>query len=114
MPVAKDQRLYWDAEVGGFPEWIYNPYDRARWRELTIPGGWYVYTMFGASRPPLYIGMTGNLARRLAQHARTKPWWRQVDHIIVGLADSEADAREWETRYIRLAQPVYNIAGVAY
>ncbi|BCI54979.1 hypothetical protein NIIDNTM18_42570 [Mycolicibacterium litorale] len=102
-------RLYWDAEVGDFPEWIYDPNDRTRWHQLTIPDGWYVYTMFGVSRPALYIGMTGHLYRRLAQHARSKPWWTEVDHIIVGLAESREAAHEWERRYIRRANPVYNL-----
>jgi excinuclease UvrABC nuclease subunit len=103
--------LYWDDEVGSMPEWT-NASDRQRWRELSIPDHWFVYAIFGKSLPTLYIGFTGNVARRLTQHSKLKPWWPAVDHIIIGLADSESEAREWEKRYIRRVQPIYNIAGV--
>lgn len=107
--------LFWDDEVGEFPEWIYDPNDRARWRELTLPGCWYVYVMFGAGGCDphyLYIGMTNNIARRLGQHARSKPWWPQIGHIIVGRAESEAAARIWERSYIGRTRPAHNIVGV--
>jgi hypothetical protein len=102
-----------------FPEWIHDPNDRTRWRELNVAGGWfvynigrYIYAKDGYGPSPLYIGSTGNLERRLRDHQRNKWWWPGVDVIMVGLADSEDDARAWERRYIGIARPIFNIVGV--
>jgi hypothetical protein len=102
-----------------WPEWIYNPNDRGRWRQLNLPGGWFVYNMGrhvygkdGRGTQSLYIGFTGNLEQRLRHHQRSKWWWPAVDEILVDLSESQADARDFERRYITRVQPVFNIMGV--
>ncbi len=94
-----------------FPEWIDDPNDRSRWRELNIPNSWFVYAAFPAKERghrPIYIGMTNNLERRLLQHQRARWWWSEVDHFIVDLERSKRDAIDHEKRYIQVTSPCYN------
>jgi predicted GIY-YIG superfamily endonuclease len=104
--------MHWDVDdYRPFPEWIHDPNDRIRWRELNVPGHWFVYAAFpDRTRPPrpIYIGMTSNLERRLIQHQRSRWWWGEVDHFIVSLADTKREALENEKRYIHITSPCYN------
>lgn len=70
----------------------------------------YVYRAFDQDGRLLYVGMTGNLANRWAEH-RTGSLWSSLmaGYRIVGpFATREAAAR-YERQAIQTEQPAYNI-----
>ena len=69
-----------------------------------------VYALYDSAGDALYVGMTGDLPRRLAVHAR-KEWWRQVDHLNASLYPTRDEARAGERRLIDDLQPAWNIQG---
>ena len=70
----------------------------------------YVYTIRSESGEALYVGMTGRLAQRIAQHAATKPWFTPSVAIEIEELPDRASAAAMEARLIRELQPTYNIA----
>lgn len=70
-----------------------------------------VYRMFSASGQLLYVGMTGDLGRRLDGHAE-KRWFPKVTSIALEWFPSEDAARIAERDAIRSEHPVHNIAGI--
>ncbi len=113
---GKDPRLFWDQDAADsgdnpyIPEFI-SPSNPAEWRAIAEPGFWYVYILYTdhIRRHPVYVGMTGDVSRRLAQHKTTKAWWPLVHRIIVDRCSSQGEARELEERFIRRMKPLFNV-----
>lgn len=92
-----------------FPEWV-GPNDLAKWRWINTPGYWFVYCVYAPvhNTPPLYIGITNHIHRRLCQHRSTKAWWPLAEGVIVSRVPTEREARDWERNWIRLSKPLFN------
>ena len=71
-----------------------------------------LYRLFDAAGSLLYVGVTGDLRGRLAQHAADKPWWSQVARKTVTWYGSRSDALRAETAAIFNEHPRYNVAGI--
>jgi len=116
MNSSARQRPFWDQDAADrddnpyFPEFL-SPENPAEWRAIVEPGYWYVYILYTphVCRNPVYVGMTNDVSRRLAQHKKLKAWWPLVDHIIVDRCDSKDEARELEERFIHRMQPLFNV-----
>jgi hypothetical protein len=75
------------------------------------PRGQYVYLLWGPdSRCPLYVGRSGNLMSRLAQHQRN-PDKADVVRVQVIPCANFAYSVELESQLIRVYQPPLNKAG---
>lgn len=119
-PIVTDgspRRLFWDQDAAAagdnpyFPEFLY-PVDPRGWKRIAIPGRWFVYNLHTTLiRPPVYVGMTGNVNRRLREHMKDKAWWPLVDRIIVDCCATREEALELEERCIHIKRPLVNIAG---
>lgn len=70
-----------------------------------------VYWLFDTDGVLLYIGMTHDLAGRLAQHAMTKDWWWRVDPTLTAtrVYPSHDDAAEGEIAALAADEPSYNV-----
>lgn len=68
-----------------------------------------LYRLYASKDFLLYVGITGNLANRLAQHAAEKNWWPEVVRKTVVLYPSRAEAKAAETAAIHEERPVYNV-----
>lgn len=93
---------------------IINASDPSSWRRLSRPGWWFVYTMHESQRRisvPLYVGMTGDLYRRLSIHRRDRVWWPLVGDIVLERFASKQDAAEAEELRIHKLRPLFNITG---
>lgn len=67
-----------------------------------------VYTFADKAGEPLYIGSSGNLMRRVQQHAYERGWWLEVASIEVEHHLSISDARFAEHTAIVENRPKYN------
>jgi DnaJ-class molecular chaperone len=56
----------------------------------------------------LYVGVSGDPSRRIAQHERSKPWWHAVTQIELEHFVTRDEALAAEERAIRVEQPTYN------
>lgn len=73
----------------------------------------WVYRAYCKHGGLLYVGITGALSRRLAQHRKHKPWWRhEVARVIAYQFPDRASARRAELAAITYDQPFYNVEGV--
>jgi len=66
-----------------------------------------VYRCYSDSGQLLYVGETGDLGTRLADHAK-KPWFVQVRGITLESYADELDALKAERRAIHVEHPKYN------
>lgn len=81
------------------------------------PRGHFVYMVWGENvveengedRDILYIGMTGRILMRLAQHANDSEWWHYADHIDVFQYATRQAALEVEQWMITRYGPLYNV-----
>lgn len=68
-----------------------------------------LYRMFDRAGRLLYIGISFNAGERATQHAESKPWWPQVDHIRIEHLECDRESalrrEEWA---IRAERPKYN------
>lgn len=67
----------------------------------------HVYTIWSGTTP-VYVGQTGNVARRLREHARGSYWYRNVTHISVVPCESRSEARRVEAHCIGKLRPLGN------
>lgn len=110
------RRPFWDNDAAArgdnpyFPEFV-SPSNPSGWRAIVEPGRWYVYVLYSddVQRHPVYVGMTNDVSRRLAQHRKGKAWWPLVHRIIVDRCDTKAEAREREKLLIHQTQPLFNV-----
>ena len=67
-----------------------------------------VYRLFSADCELLYVGVSGELCRRLREHSRRAPWWARADH---GTTEQHTDwfsARAAERLAITDESPTHN------
>lgn len=67
-----------------------------------------VYRCYGAEGALLYIGMTGDVTRRMIQHRCNSPWGRSVVRIEVTIHQSREEAFRVEAEEITLRSPKWN------
>lgn len=73
------------------------------------PGGpWAVYELFNDAGDLLYVGMSGNVARRLAQHESGKEWWIDVATVRIRRYVSKKDAAAKEKIRVLCGEPRHN------
>lgn len=70
-----------------------------------------VYRAYAADGTALYIGMTGNLERRLFEHQRRAPWWSRVRKIRIEHFDKRYHAITAEEAAIAEENPAFNQRG---
>jgi predicted GIY-YIG superfamily endonuclease len=68
-----------------------------------------LYRLYNAMGKLLYVGITGNIKARFAQHAETKPWWPEVARKTVEWHLTRESAAEAEVKAIGLERPIHNI-----
>lgn len=68
-----------------------------------------VYSIYDRNLTPLYVGLTGDIVTRLANHSYVQPWWADVDYIEVTRPMPRADAAAFEAGLIKYLQPAYNV-----
>jgi predicted GIY-YIG superfamily endonuclease len=69
-----------------------------------------LYRLYGEKRHLLYVGITGGLKVRLAQHAAEKDWWPEVRERSLALYPTRVLAESAETAAIKAERPVHNVA----
>jgi predicted GIY-YIG superfamily endonuclease len=72
-----------------------------------------LYRLYDAEGKLLYIGITGDIKARFAQHAETKAWWPDVTRKTVEWHAARSEASQAELEAIKAERPVHNIAGAA-
>lgn len=68
-----------------------------------------LYRCYTKRKVLLYVGMTNHPEDRLAQHRKTKPWWKYVDHITLQGFPSRKALAEAESIAIQTENPQFNI-----
>jgi len=68
-----------------------------------------LYRLYGADGTLLWVGITGSLSERFAQHAASKPWWPDVARKTVAWCQDRSDAARAEAAAIRDEHPLYNV-----
>ncbi len=70
-----------------------------------------VYRYFCKDEGLLYVGITNDMSRRAAQHAKSAEWWSLVSRVSVQEFDDEKSAREHERKAIAFEFPKFNKLG---
>jgi len=68
----------------------------------------YVYRAYNAAGQLLYVGMTGNPARRAKMHRSRSPWWHEAARFRLVGPLSQARAAQMEEEAIWSEGPIYN------
>jgi hypothetical protein len=68
-----------------------------------------VYLLLNAQGETIYVGFTGNLEQRLANHRANKSWWSEVDRVSSEPYETRHDAWMAEKRAITAHSPRYNV-----
>jgi len=71
-----------------------------------------LYRMYDANDVLLYVGITSRGARRFAEHAADKPWWRHVDRIDLEHHRTREQVENAERIAIASERPLHNVVGV--
>jgi hypothetical protein len=81
-------------------------------RPLPLGATWLYHLMPRFDGTPLYIGVAGDLRLRMNQHRKSKPWWREVDHVVAYIYPTRLGALAAEACGIRctVAPPRYNLS----
>lgn len=67
-----------------------------------------VYRIRDTSGDLLYVGVSAAAMKRLTEHARSQPWWRDAAHVDLEHFDSRFEAMVAEARAIRDEHPRHN------
>lgn len=67
-----------------------------------------VYRFFDERGRLLYVGRTSDLRRRTYEHARSQPWWREVQAMQFALYATPDEAADEESYAINDESPRYN------
>ena len=70
-----------------------------------------VYRLYAADDTLLYVGVTGHLGARMAEHAAGTPWWAEVARKTVAWHETREAALLAESDAVRDERPRYNVAG---
>lgn len=68
-----------------------------------------LYRFYGDTGQLLYVGITQDPGKRLAQHTATKNWWTSVRGISIDWYSSRDDAAAAERRAITVERPLMNV-----
>lgn len=68
-----------------------------------------LYRLYARGGVLLYIGIANRVTRRLAEHARDKPWWPEVVNLTFETHPDRATAEAAERSAIRSECPRHNI-----
>jgi hypothetical protein len=71
-----------------------------------------LYRFFDGAGRLLYVGISGELPKRLTTHNRRQPWWRKVARSTYEHFETREAAREAERKAIRGDHPRFNRADV--
>jgi excinuclease UvrABC nuclease subunit len=91
------------------PEQGNTPWPRAEFNDLIGRGGALVYRLLDANHRLLYVGVSTNPRERLRNHAIEKPWWSQVERIVLIGPLKNHKALDLERAIIKSAHPAYNV-----
>lgn len=69
-----------------------------------------LYRAFDAEGTLLYVGISGSVVRRLAEHSKDKEWWSEVTDVKVEHFATRADAIAAEAVAISCESPRHNVA----
>jgi predicted GIY-YIG superfamily endonuclease len=70
-----------------------------------------LYRYFDSEDRLLYVGITKNIFDRQNAHAKTQPWWHEVNKATFEHLDSREEALSCETEVIAREFPKYNKSG---
>lgn len=68
-----------------------------------------VYRLYGHDGELVYVGMTVNIERRLADHERGSFWWPHVARTAVVWYDTRPEADAAESEAVAAEKPLYNM-----
>lgn len=68
-----------------------------------------LYRLLDANDVLLYVGITNNLRTRLRSHRQEKPWWGEVNRVLVTAYWSRGQALAVEKHIIENDSPTYNL-----
>jgi hypothetical protein len=68
----------------------------------------YLYRLYNSSGNLLYLGITGNLDQRFTAHRAIKPWWLEVEEIVIKSYPDRSSAENAERLAILNDHPQYN------
>ena len=69
----------------------------------------FLYRWFDAEGRLLYVGITNDASRRVAEHVASKPWIGQAAQMTLTHYPDRAAVLAAEKEAIRMEQPAYNI-----
>lgn len=70
-----------------------------------------LYRLYNGHGVLLYIGISGDVHKRLSSHARTQSWWPEVESCRVEFFPTREVLVEAERAAIRDEHPRYNVVG---
>lgn len=74
------------------------------------PRAWHVYVAWSDDqRRPLYVGLSGQVLVRIAQHLTGAPWRDQVRYFDCIPVESATRAAEVEIDLIEALDPIHNV-----
>lgn len=68
----------------------------------------HVYSIFSAAGELLYVGMTQDIKKRIAEHRRSKDWYAEAESIMAFEFPDRATAAAAEAEAISELQPIHN------
>lgn len=80
---------------------------------LSVVRPTWVYLMNCSHGGLLYVGITYDLDRRIAEHRKNQDWWPEVEGIYAWQFPTRGLARRMELDVILYRQPLYNVEGVS-
>jgi excinuclease UvrABC nuclease subunit len=67
-----------------------------------------LYRHFDSESRLLYVGISDNVKKRLAQHERASWWWPRVNRITIEHFGTRAEAAAAEVVAIEMEKPAHN------
>lgn len=80
-------------------------------KQVLLGPQYALYRFFDPYTALLYVGITNNLQRRVADHRSQQLWWREVASITIQKFGSREELAAAEARVIAEEKPRYNIVG---
>jgi len=68
-----------------------------------------VYRCYDADEVLLYVGVSGDVCERLAQHRRASTWFKDTARTVLKVYPRRLDASRAELAAIRSERPLHNI-----